>query len=137
MTAPHANDDSFDSHSLAHRVARALARVKRLSVRSVTYHPRRYETHPTATLALSNSTWCVLHDAWGTTPTTGRGCLDVDIIVKTGDTTTGSQLETLATMRLNANAYPDINMHTWENWVRSVITDTLADTTRVLGVAIA
>lgn len=39
-------------------------------------------------------------------------------------------------MRLNANTYPDINMHTWENWVRSVITDTLADTTRVLGVAI-
>lgn len=136
MTAPHANDASFDSHSLAHRVARTLARVKRTSVRSITYHPRRAETHPSATLALPNGIWCVLRDAWGTTPTTGRGCLDVDITIETGTTTTGSQLATLATMQLNANACPDVDMTTWENWVRSVITDTLANTTRVLSVAI-
>lgn len=136
MTAPHANDASFDSHSLAHRVTRALAASDHVDVHSITYYPRRAETYPAATLALPHGVWCVVRDAWGTTPTTGRGCLDIDITVETGTTATGSNLVTLATMQLNANACPDVHMDTWEDWATSIIIDTLADTARVLGVTV-
>lgn len=136
MTAPYSNDASFDSHSLAHRVTRALAASSRVPVDNITYHPRRAETHPAATLALPHGVWCVVRDAWGTTPTTGRGCLDIDITIETGTTTTGSQLETLATMRLNANACPGVHMDAWEHWMRSVVIDTLAGAARALGITI-
>ena len=126
MTDTYDNDEHFDSHSLAHRIGRALATSDRVPVRSVVYYPRRGETHPAATIVLPNSTWCVIGDAWGTTPTTGRGCLDINVYVKTDKAATGSNLATLVTMQLNANARPDVEMDVWDNWAKTVISNTLA-----------